>query len=367
MKRVALAAIGILLIPVPAAAQSTEDVATALIDDGYYIDPDAVPVDASSLSALHRDTAGSGHPVYPIILGQDPVGGATGFTRLVMDSLGEGTVVVLTDSLAVGVESQQYDTAAINAALDEADAGGGDNLTYLRAFIAALTDIDVSAGTGTATGSGGGGGSAAGFLILIGVVAAIVVAVVVVMRRGRKTSLATQRRRIRKVLVEMADDILDLSDRVEGNPEAKEHYVEGSAGYTDAAEKLDQAGSGDDLAGLMRPLLDSAWHLDAAEALVDGKPMPPHPAPAPSPATSTVTAPPTSHVQRPTPGSGSRATRVLSMLGSVLGASGTLSSRGRPSRPRWTVSRRRSASRGSASRFRRGTTSRGRAGRRRRG
>lgn len=356
--------VAVLVVAAPtAAAQSSSEVAAALLADGYYLDPDAVPISQSALRRVADDTARSGTPIFPVILGVDPLDGAAGFSEFVMAEVDRGTVIVLTDSLAVGVTSRDFATSRINSALDEADAVGGDNLTYLQNFVAAITDAAPPAAPSTGD---GGGGSAAGLLIVVGIVAVLILVAVFVMRRSRKSAAAGRRRRIRQLLNGMANDIVDLADRVDEHPKAKEHYVAGSAGYAKAADAFEAAA--DEEIGAMPDLLEAAWHLDAAEAIVEGRPAPPRPQP-PQPEVPTQT-PAVGAPRAAAPVAGSRAAQVLSVLGSVLGGSrvprrrGTMFG-GRPMRrsPRMRGSR----FRGTASRRRRGSSGGGRASRRRRG
>ncbi len=274
-----------LALPAVAALAATPDEAVGdLADRGYYVEPGAVPISAAGLSDVVADARNRGVRLMVAVLDEEPAGGPTAFADAIVDRVGDGTVLVLTRDGFVGLSSEEFSQAQLEAALDVADAEAGDDLSYARNFSAALTGAAAPAPEPAAdTGGGGGGG---GLLVLLGIVLVLVLVVVFVVRRSNKNreqrvagELEQARAEIQSQLDAMANDILDLSDVVGKSPEASEHYQQATAAYDAATDEFPNAGDFASLEALAAKLDHATWQLDAAEAIAEGKQPPPKPAP----------------------------------------------------------------------------------------
>ena len=191
-----------------------------------------------------------------------------------LDSLGSGTVVVLTPS-EIGAVSSEYDDNEIDAALDDTVATGGSSYGEdFSEFAASLT--------GAQPASAGGGFSLVPVLVVVGL--AGVVGFFMWRggseRRQAKEKLFTEARaEIRQQMDVVATEIVELADdpRVASNEIATTHYREASETFRQAEARLTAASSLDQLEDLSDDLDRARWQLDAAQALVEGRPLPPEP------------------------------------------------------------------------------------------
>lgn len=275
MRRLIPLIVLLMLVSAPARAQTPDDAATAVGLQGYYLGPGTSTSEAR-VGALVAEARNAGLRLSIVILAEDPPGGATTFAGAVLDRVGSGTVVVLTERGSVGYETDEIERSKVESALDSADEKGGDDLTYLSSVVAALT------GASPAT---SGGGSGAWVLLLI--VALLVGLVVVAVRRSTKAAkvrgagdLENARSEIKAQLDSMANDILDLSDRVKlaGSADAVRYFTFGSEAYSSATDEFDKARSLTELEALSGRIDEAAWQLDAAQAILDGQPVPAKPA-----------------------------------------------------------------------------------------
>ncbi|MCG8449379.1 MAG: hypothetical protein MI725_07360, partial [Pirellulales bacterium] len=134
----------------------------------------------------------------------------------------------------------------------------------------------------------GGDGGGGGLVILLVIVGVLVLVVFLVVRSSKKRSekraadeLEAARAEVKSQLDAMANDILELADRVRvaEAEAAQDHYEAASATYTEASDAYENAQSFEDFEKLFTKLDTATWQLDAAEALVEGKPVPDKPAP----------------------------------------------------------------------------------------
>jgi hypothetical protein len=90
-------------------------------------------------------------------------------------------------------------------------------------------------------------------------------------------------------LNEVANDILEMEDEVStsGNADVSAHYQRASSLYSEATEANDRAQTVHEMMEVSEQLDLAIWELDCAEAILDGKPMPPKPEP---PVAETATA-----------------------------------------------------------------------------
>lgn len=272
----------LLVVALPAAAQTPDEVATEVADRGYWIDP-SLPAEDAAISAAVAAAGNAGVRLFVVLLDEDPAGGATTFADAVLDRIGDGTVLVLSDT-AEGMVSLDFDQDEIEAALDAGyDAGGGD-VGYVNAVVASLAGTPVDPGTGD---EASGGGSKTGLIVLLVVVGGLVLAVIWAVRRqgkatkaGRQRSLEEARREIKAQLDAMANTILEISDKVSLSESREDNTYLEQAGttYTEASEAYEGATDLARLEEISDRLDEARWQLDAAAALAEGKPVPAKPA-----------------------------------------------------------------------------------------
>jgi len=74
----------------------------------------------------------------------------------------------------------------------------------------------------------------------------------------------------------VADRILDLEDRVglSGSSMAREHFRAATEAFITADERMTDAASAAEFIDVLDRLDDAGWHLDAVDAVLDGRPVP---------------------------------------------------------------------------------------------
>lgn len=289
--RIVTAVAGMLMLAGPAALAATEpdDTIAELELRGYYADPE-VDVDIDGLERLVADQ--SGEPIYFVALAEDPAGGADLFADEVLRQItGDGTVVVVSPG-EIGARSTVYDDEQLGGAIDESiDRFDVGYLEGFRSFASAVPgglapDVvpTTQASAGADQPSGGGGGGLLIFLLIVAVVGALIFFMV---RRAKRQEVEAFEERVDEIKAEIraqmsgaADDILELEDEVllSDNEQAKDLFAAGSQGYAEFEGRLEAATTLAELHDLAEDLDRTMWQLDAAEALVDGKPLPPEPA-----------------------------------------------------------------------------------------
>ena len=273
------------VLPVAAAsAQSVEGIAEELELRGYHIGAGA-DITIEEMERLVDRFPGFGF----VALGATPSGGADLLAdRLLNEAPSTRTVVVLTADEA-GAASADHDDAALDRAFDVAFATTGD--TYLRDFeqvAEALAGGGVfppgpgTTGTTPGTPSSGSGGFPIMWVIVLGAVAYFG------FRMWRNSQdderavgrrAAEAKREIESQMAAVANQILEVSDRpaLADNREATAHFRQASEIFRSAEARLESATTASDLAALADDLDDARWELAAAEALLDGRPVPDRP------------------------------------------------------------------------------------------
>ncbi len=258
------AALLVVLLPATAALAQVDvdEIAATLRADGFYAEPGA-DVDPNTVDALEQASI----PIYLVVLATDPGEDPSLTAQRLGELFGSGTFVVRTPDF-IGVYSVDYDDATVEAALDDSlDGWRESNAAGIKALDSQLT---------------GTGGFPFGPVILGG----IVVLVGWGMYRGRKTSKAAAAARLaerRQALGEQADDvandILALSDRVQvaDNAEATGHYREANARFSETQDAMAGASSEMEFVRLSNELTEAEWHLEAAEAILEGREVPEKP------------------------------------------------------------------------------------------
>jgi hypothetical protein len=157
-------------------AASVDQVATAIADEGWYADRDAVG-DREQLADVAERLARDREPMGFALLAAEPPGSSTNFAEDVLDALpaqGETairTVVVLSDA-DVGVTSDVWSDDAIDAALDDTiDDLRADPTDGLEALADSLADQPSGVEDGSGSDRGGGGPNTA---LIVGGVAVLV-------------------------------------------------------------------------------------------------------------------------------------------------------------------------------------------------
>lgn len=293
-----------------ATAVDLDAIAEELNFRGYHVDPDR-PEDFEDLEALQL---GPGTGNYVVLLGDDVAEAAD----LVAEQLRgrieeEATVMVVVGTRQgqrdVGAVSDRYGDDAIAAGLDAAaGAAGGDGAALAAAFFGSLdgTGPDAGAGDdgaaaeatagddGASEGSGagapgategdGGGGGIGFFPILLVLVALGVLGWFLLKRKAKRHDtgeLERARAELSAQLATLATVIVENEDRinVSGNETAIGHFREANTTYNAVAERLKTVDNLVEMAELDDRLDRARWQLDAAEALVEGRAVPPEPTP----------------------------------------------------------------------------------------
>ncbi len=268
-------------------AAGVSEVVSELESDGYYIEPGSSASEEVVSDAVFEGRAAGGR-LYLVVLSEEPPGGATTFSDSVLDELGEGYVVtVAPETVGFAGDGSFWSAEEMNDAID-ASLGGASDDQVVELFISGLIGADVTPSPdGGDSGEAADGGGGLGWIWLL-VIAGGVVLVVTAWRRGArqreemaKGQLEEVRSKARQKLDEIANDIIELEDEVElsENTDVKSHYQRASATYTAALAEIDGVGSAEGMVALIAKLDTAIWELDAAEAILDGKPVPPRPAP----------------------------------------------------------------------------------------
>ena len=288
----------------PAVAQDLDAIIADLEAQGWYIEPGGEG-SASDFDALVRRTSGAADPWYFVSLA-----GSVGadFADVVRDDTRPtGNVIVyfvdnegfLNVQLASG-ESESIENQALAPFDDDwatPDEFMGDVVTtFDRLTGSTSTASSGSSGTGSTAPADSGGG--AGWLWIVVPVVAIGGLIFFSSRSSKKKAAERQlematkmREAIQSELDELANDVLVLSGPVDLSEDttAIQHYREAAATYTaisDEIPDLDKLADADltELHGLGVRVSHARWQMDAAEAIIDGEPIPDKPEIEPPPA-----------------------------------------------------------------------------------
>ncbi len=351
------------------AAASPDQVASAVADQGLYVEPGA-SVDVGAVSDAVADARAAGGRLGVVVLADEPPGGATTFADAVLDRIGAGTVfVVAPETVGWASDGDVYTNEQLDSATDAALDGRSDTEVVER-FVATLIGAPVGAAQPTSS-----GGSGIGVLVLV-VVGLVAVVAFVVWRGNKRTGeaaaarLEEAKRKVQEQLDAVANDIIDLDAEISlsGNEQAREFYERASATYTEVNAALGDASTPQRLIELSTRLDEAIWELDAADAVLDGQPIPPKPEP-PEPEPVAVPTPPTGSPARPAPyRRPARRSSYTSpdLMNILIGAAGMMMGGRRRSRLPGTFSGGRMGRSRSATRTRSRSSSRMRGGGRRR-
>ena len=289
-----------------AGAQSADRIAANLNDSGVFVESGAEGSAADFADVIAR-LAEVGVDLHIASLADDETD-VEGLARSLRDKTG-GTVLVITPGQLAGASDSFSDgdvLDAIDAAFDDFDnnvASGalsfGEALAGRRAPASAgspTTTASTTATTNTTTAqtadvsqqasdsaSSSGGGSGFGFLIFLVVVVGGVVALVMWLRsknRKRVTAeMASRRAVVAAELEEIGVEIVDLSDKVPAgdDEEVTAHFRLANEQFLELQERLEDAASLWEITEVDHEADMTAWHLDAAAALLEGEPVPDEP------------------------------------------------------------------------------------------
>ncbi len=269
-----LVALVTVVAPVAAGAQSVDELAGQVESRGYAVG-DGSAVDFEDLERLVADH----DDVFPVSLGIDLDGGPDLLAGDILDRISRrGTVVVLTPS-EVGAASSTCSNDDLNDAQDAASGRGLNDADFARVF---ADDLDCGgAGLG---GTGDGGGSSPIGLGLLALIALVVLGGFWwwrnrQQREATEVSVAKVKAELAEDLDDVANEILQMADPVSlaDDDAADEHYRSANALFLEVQEGWDSADTIDELDDIDDELDLAAWHLDAAQAILDGSPVPPRP------------------------------------------------------------------------------------------
>ena len=292
---------------VPAWAAEPDEAAESVDFRGYYIE-DGAPVEFDELESVADEFAARGFGF--VALDEDPSGGADLFADQVRQMTDATTIIVVSDG-EIGYVSDAFNDDQLDAAADEAiDLFDRSYAQGFERFASALVGVPVATSTadgaittptvaanapssdGSTAGSSGSGGGGGLFIFLL-IIGAIVGFVIWMSRRSKQKRTDAYNDRvedlkdeIRAEMSEAANEILELEDkvRVSDDDRAQDLYAAGAKGYADFQEKLDSATTFEDLHNLGNEFDRIQWQLEAAEAIVEGRDVPPEPTPEPLPA-----------------------------------------------------------------------------------
>ena len=261
------------------AAAAPADIAPQVAAEGYFIERGADATDDVVGRAV-SDARSAGSRFYAVVLAEEPASGATFYADATLDVLPaqEGTVLVVApETVGWASNNDIWSTEALNDALDASLDGSSSN-DVVTIFVGELIEPSSS------------GGSAGLWLLVIGVLVVGGIGFMVWRsRRSARNRAATALREMKAAtqarIDALANDILDDEDEIEesGNAEAGRRFDQATAIYTNVGDDLGRAQSPQAVVVVATKVDEAIWHLDCAEAILDGQPLPPKPEP-PKPA-----------------------------------------------------------------------------------
>ena len=264
-------------------AATPQEVVPELEAGGYYIE-DGSTASEQVVSDAVFDGRADGGRLHIVVLAEEPPGGATTFSDSVLDRLGGGYVVtVAPETVGYAGDETFWTKTEMDTAIEVSLDGGSDD-EVVQLFIAGLVGGPVGSGGDTpGEGASSSGGIPIMWILVIGGIAALIWYFLSKRQRAQRVAgrMEEVRRLAREKLAEVANDILEMEDEVavSDNREVEEHYQRASVMYSQAMEDNAAASTVAQMMEVSEELDIAIWELDAAEALLDGKPKPPKPEP----------------------------------------------------------------------------------------
>lgn len=282
-----LAAVAALALAPPAqAGPRIEAAVSALRTDPVFVDPAAelaIGPDDERRLRERIDTAGAG-PVYVAILplaAEDETGGdPDGVLQEIFDGVGRpGTyAVVVGRHFRAGSEGVLAHGVAGRLATEALDAHRGDGVTPTL-----LDFVDRVAEARRRGGDGGDGEPSGGGSVLIGLLVAGGLSFLVFRayrkRRQTQAELAEVKAAAHDDLIALAEDVQKLEEPAESDPRAKKEYAQALDCYDEATRSYDRAKQPRELETVAGALEEGRYHMNAAQAYVDGRTPPERRAP----------------------------------------------------------------------------------------
>lgn len=283
------AAVAVLSLAPVAAAQNADDIADVVDFAGYYVE-DGADFDLNRLEALVARADATDRNWYFVSLAEVADLGNDFFAEEVQEALpNSGTVIVVSPDgdgfYDVGIVSADYDDATISSGFDTAvdllppDGNATDRLEAMFTGLNAEDAIE----------SGGSDGGGSSLLVPVLVGGALLGGGVMWSNRRKKKQLETKdagdvagaRAEIKAQRDAVANYVIEQGDRIDASENAKaiEYYRAATATFAEVDDLLPRT---DDLMGLaeLNDRIDYArWQMEAAEALVEGRDVPPEPEP----------------------------------------------------------------------------------------
>jgi hypothetical protein len=280
----------VLFAALPAAAQEPEDIAAEL-EFRHYVTVVGASVSVNDLEDLVKRTNAVERDLYFVVLRGELSGGNDLFAGKLLELELDGTVVVITSN-EIGAASLVFDDETVGAAVDEAFGAfaEGDDLGALEKFAGeipgSLPDVaepfdEPVSNTSTTSGTSVSGG---GFILIF--VLVVVGGVGFMLWRNSRRDKEARAGRLVEAKAELkgqldviANEILELSDRVTiaEDEDATAHFRQANDTYSDVSETAESATGLAELESLSDRLDRARWRLEASEALLEGRELPTEP------------------------------------------------------------------------------------------
>jgi hypothetical protein len=287
----AVVSMAIVMMPGIAGAQSSGEIDAIAneLADGVYVELGGEGSE-DELARVVRNARSVGLELSIVSLATSPPAEALAST--LRDRVG-GAVLVITPAEIAASSADHSDAAVNNAVNDSFDQFDNSVTSGAETFASSLagsatgptqsntTPTSTSKSTSGSTSSSGGGG--AGVLIfLLVVVGGIVGMVLFVRSKNRKkvkSEMAVRREEVTEELGVLGGEIYDMADTVavKDIDKATEHFREGNEQYLQLQDDLDKATTLWEITKIDYAADTAAWHLDMAEAIINGDKLPDEP------------------------------------------------------------------------------------------
>jgi hypothetical protein len=294
---IALAAIGLVLVPGVAAGQEVGTAAVDLRDNDVTFEEGALTQrELDDLDAITGRLQGTDGYLKVVVLAErvTDFDGADVYAGRVRDELGgRGRVLVISpDEVAVAsnVDPGDETRRAEQVAADKLNGGG--SLATAVVNVAGALGIAGGSNTGSASDAGGDGGSGFpwGLVLLLAVPLLVLMAFLWWAARKQRdraaavaaADLGAGEAEVRDAVDKVANGLLELADRVDRpdtSADARHAFSQGAELFTAAQEELEDADTPTELEAVYPKVLEAGWHIDTTRALLDGQPAPPRPEP----------------------------------------------------------------------------------------